>query len=64
MGATLSSTSISAILKEFYLGPIVSQLNNEILAIEVFQKGSIDWQGKKAIIPVKVGRNTGVQFLD
>jgi len=64
MGATLSSTSISAILKEFYLGPIVSQLNNEILAIEVFQKGSIDWQGKKAIIPVKVGRNTGVHFLD
>lgn len=61
MGASISN--LSAILKEFYLGPIVNQLNNEILAIELFQKAQVDWQGKKAILPVKVGRNSGVAFL-
>lgn len=55
-------TTLSAVLKEFYLGPIVNQLNNEILAIELFQKAQVDWQGKKVVIPVKVGRNSGVGF--
>lgn len=57
-----SLTTLSAVLKEFYLGPIVNQLNNEILAIELFQKAQVDWQGKKVVIPVKVGRNSGVGF--
>ena len=61
MAATLST--LDAILKDFYLGPIVNQLNNEILAVELFQKAQVDWQGKKAVIPVKVGRNSGVNFL-
>lgn len=61
MGATI--TNLSTILKEFYLGPIVNQLNNEILAIELFQKAQVDWSGKKVIIPVRVSRNTGVAFL-
>jgi hypothetical protein len=61
MSATLAT--LDAILKDFYLGPIVNQLNNEILAVELFQKAQVDWQGKKAVIPVKVGRNTGVDFL-
>ena len=61
MSATLAT--LDAILKDFYLGPIVNQLNNEILAVELFQKAQVDWQGKKAVIPVKVGRNTGVNFL-
>lgn len=57
-----SLSTLSAVLKEFYLGPIVNQLNNEILAIELFQKAQVDWQGKKVVIPVKVGRNSGVGF--
>lgn len=61
MGANISN--LSAILKEFYLGPIINQLNNEILAVELFQKAQVDWQGKRAIIPVKTARNTGVGFL-
>ena len=61
MGASISN--LSAILKEFYLGPIINELNNEILAVELFQKAQVDWQGKKAVIPVKTARNTGVGFL-
>lgn len=64
MGASITGAgSVDAILKEFYLGPIINQLNNEILAVELFQKAQVDWQGKKAVIPVKVTRNSGVAFL-
>jgi len=68
MGASIGTgiagfTSVDQILKEFYLGPIINQLNNEILAVELFQKAQVDWQGKRAVIPVKVSRNSGVSFL-
>ena len=58
-----SLTTLSSVLKDFYLGPIVNQLNNEVLALTTFQKSQVEWQGKKAIMPVKVGRNTGVGFV-
>ena len=55
-GAT--RTTFDAILKEFYIGPVIEQLNNEILALEMFEKAIVDWNGKKAIIPVHVSRNS------
>lgn len=33
-----SIASLAAILKDFYLGPIQEQLNNEVLALELFEK--------------------------
>ena len=60
MTATL--TTLAAILKEFYLGPIQEQLNNEVLCLELFEKVTTDWAGKQVVIPIHVSRNTGVGF--
>jgi len=54
-GATRST--FDAILKEFYVGGVIAQLNNEVLALELFEKAIVDWNGKRAIIPVHVARN-------
>ena len=60
MVATL--TTFESILKEFYLGPVIEEINNEVHVIEMFEKATVDWQGRVAIIPVHVDRNTGVNF--
>lgn len=60
MSATIAT--LSAILKEFYLGPIAEQLNQEVLVYDLFQKATVDWSGKTVIIPVHVRRNTAVGF--
>ena len=60
MPATL--TTLADILKEFYLGPIQEQLNNEVLCLELFEKVTTDWAGKQVVIPVHLDRNTGVGF--
>ena len=54
---------LANILKEFYLGPIREQLNNEIMALQLFQKATVDWNGRLAYIPIHVGRNTSVSSL-
>lgn len=54
--------SIDGILKEFYLGPLQKQLNNEILALQLFEKMSVDWNGRQVIIPLHIGRNNGVGY--
>ena len=60
MGATLAT--FQSILKEFYIGPVIDELNNEIFVLEMFEKAVVDWQGRVAIIPVHVSRNSGVGF--
>lgn len=60
MGATIQT--LSAILKEFYLGPIAEQLNQEVLVYDLFEKAVVDWNGRSVIIPVHVRRNTAVGF--
>jgi hypothetical protein len=58
MAASLAS--FASILKEFYLGPIQDQLNNETLVCDLFEKASVDWNGRQVIIPCHVGRNQNV----
>jgi len=60
MSAALQT--FAAILKEFYLGPIQEQLNNEVLAVQLFEKQSVEWSGRVCVIPVHIGRNTAVGF--
>jgi hypothetical protein len=60
MAATI--VTLSAILKEFYAGPIAEQLNQEILVYELFEKATVDWSGKTVIIPVHVRRNLATGF--
>jgi len=61
MSATLAN--FASILKEFYLGPVQEQLNNEVLVLEIMQKMSVDWNGRLCHIPLHVGRSqNAVQF--
>jgi hypothetical protein len=62
--AEATITTFDAILKEFYLGPIQEQLNNEIMVLQLFQKATVDWNGKIAVMPVHLGRNSGVNWAD
>ena len=55
--------TFNSILKEFYIGPVQDQLNQEVFVVEMFEKATVDWNGKYCIIPVHTGRNTGVSFV-
>lgn len=59
-----TQTTLQNILKEFYIGPVQDQLNNEMMVLELMEKTTVDWNGRVAIIPVHTARNTGVQYLD
>jgi len=61
---TATQTTLQNILKEFYIGPVQDQLNNEMMVLELMEKTTVDWNGRVAIIPVHTARNTGVQYLD
>lgn len=61
MAASLAS--FASILKEFYLGPIQDQLNEETLVCELFEKASVDWNGRQVIIPCHVARNANVAWV-
>jgi hypothetical protein len=54
--------TLSAVLKEFYLGPIAEQINQEVMVCELFEKASVDWNGRSVIIPVHTARNTAVGY--
>ena len=60
--ASVQISDLEAILKEFYLGPIIEALNNQLEMVELFKKITVDWSGKKVIIPVHVSRNTGTGY--
>jgi len=55
-----SISTLTDILKDFYLGPLAEQLNQEIMVYEMFEKAAVDWSGRRVVIPVHVARNTGV----
>ena len=57
-GANLST--LSTILKEYYLGPVTEQLNNEVLLLSRLEAKSEDLVGKRAYVPLHYGRSTGV----
>mgnify|MGYP003651832998 CR=1 FL=1 len=63
-GASIATdvNSINKILKEFYLGPIQNQLNNEVMVLDMFEKAKISWAGKQGVVPLHVGRNSTVDF--
>ena len=60
MSATL--TTFGNLLKEYYQGPIIDSLNNRVWARDYFAKRTQGWSGNQMIIPVHVGRNSGVGF--
>ena len=59
----MAGTSLSIlddILKEDYLGPIQTQFNDSSVLMKRLTKNEEDVGGKKAIVPLHVGRNSGV----
>ena len=58
MSANLST--LSNILKEYYLGPVTEQLNNEVLLLSRLESRSEDLVGKYAYVPLHYGRSTGI----
>ena len=60
MSATL--TTFGNLLKEYYQSPIIDSLNNRVWARDYFAKRTQGWSGNQMIIPVHVGRNSGVGF--
>src|SRR5690242_8451969 len=57
-GATLST--LSNIMKNFYLGPVVNQLNNEILVHQLLGESSENLTGLAAKLPLHTTRTSGV----
>ncbi len=60
--ASVNISDLEAILKEFYLGPIIEALNSQLEMVDLFKKITVDWSGKKVIIPIHVSRNTGTGY--
>jgi hypothetical protein len=58
MAASLNT--LSEILKEYYLGPVAEQLNNEVLLLSRLETKSEDLVGKRAYVPLHYGRSTGI----
>jgi hypothetical protein len=58
MGATLNT--LSDILKEYYLGPVAEQLNNEVLLLARLNAVSEDLVGKRAYVPLHTSRSGGI----
>jgi len=58
MGQTLSN--FDDVLKLDYLGPIRDQINNSTILLQRLEKNEEDVGGKKAIVPLHTGRNSGV----
>ena len=57
-GANL--TTLSDILKEYYLGPVAEQLNNEVLLLSRLNAKSEDLVGKRAYVPLHTSRSGGI----
>jgi len=53
-------TTLSDILKEYYLGPVAEQLNNEVLLLSRLESRSEDLVGKRAYVPLHHGRSGGI----
>lgn len=58
-GASIAST-LDPILKEFYLPPVVEQLNNEVLIFQLLKASDEELVGRRAIVPVHNRRSGGL----
>lgn len=49
------------ILQDLYIGPMIEQLNQKTYLLDQIERKSdgIDFRGRKAIVPLRVGRNRG-----
>lgn len=60
MAVGASIATLSGILKEFYLPPVVEQLNNELLLYNRVEKSSEELRGIEAYVPLHTTRSGGI----
>lgn len=53
-------TTLSNVLKEFYLPPVVEQLNNKVLLWKRLTKSSEELYGNQAVVPLHTTRSGGI----
>lgn len=58
MGATLAT--LSAILKDLYMGPVTEQLNNDLLLLQRLDRGNFEIVGNRVVVPLHTNRSNGV----
>ena len=54
------ATTLDPILKEFYIPPVVEQLNNEVLVFQLLDTSDEELVGRRAIVPVHNRRSGGI----
>lgn len=52
--------TLNSVMKEFYLPPVVEQLNNEVLLLSRLESRDQEISGKSAFVPVHTGRSGGI----
>lgn len=59
--ATQTLAAADSILKDYYVGPIVEQLNKKTYLLDQIERDSehVDYTGRRAIIPLHTNRNRG-----
>lgn len=57
-GAMIST--LSNVLKDFYLPPVIEQLNNEVLLLQRLEARSQELVGRAVVIPMHTGRSGGL----
>lgn len=62
MAAPFVLSTLDAILKDHYAGPVRDQLNNEMMIFDLFASKKMVWTGRKVIMPVRIGRNDSGGF--
>lgn len=53
-------TSMTSILKEWYVGPLAEQLNQDVMVTTLLNVNSQDIEGLKAVVPLHFGRSGGI----
>ena len=53
-------SGLSAVLKEYYLGPLCEQLNTEVMITQMFKVDSENLVGLKGVVPLHYGRSGGI----
>jgi len=56
----LTRSTADAVLKEFYLPGIRSILNSEVFMLTQVESNSEDIEGRRAVLAINTGRNTGI----
>jgi len=57
---TTTMAEITAVLKQYYIGPIRDQLNNATVLLANVKKSSKEVEGENVVLPLRKGRNWGL----